>query len=628
ESAGFDGAASAALVGPVPTATPAGVVDLADDGRVAFRHDLYAEVAYASIPVGLRSVLHTACARRPAAASTVAHHLLAAGTATPALVEAIQEADRSLHNAPGVAADLLDEAAPLAEQDPAAAVRLAYARARALSRSGQFARGIAVAQAALGSATDPALSGDLQRVLMFSLTAQGKSDEVVGMIDTTLGYPIPDEMRRLLGDFRSYIALLGGSEPVPLQPFAPDPLQLSLTGLVAEALRCYLVGETAAGLEYAVHASRRYAGDDMDPHEGSSADIWPAVIEMANEGPIAAAEHLRESERLRAERGNTWLTPYQQFSAAGIELVSGRLDDAAAQFDSALELIESAEMAWTSMAVGPRAEIDVYRGNLTDAEDRLDAFARSGAPNQFGLPEPERARVALLEAQRRYAEAAELGRLVWERAVSNHCYMWLASYAGDFAHVALRAADAALLQQICADLTLVPKPITPACAGSVALATALNAPDPRDMVAGSLDAAALARRVGEGLLEMLALEEAACAAAVVGHKDAARTHARAALALADSAGATTVTARIQSRLRSAGIRLGAKGARRRPQTGWGSLTPTEARIAEMVATGMTGPEVASQLYISPRTVQTHVSHALAKLGLRTRVELAAAAAAR
>ncbi|MCZ4535234.1 helix-turn-helix transcriptional regulator [Gordonia terrae] len=38
---------------------------------------------------------------------------------------------------------------------------------------------------------------------------------------------------------------------------------------------------------------------------------------------------------------------------------------------------------------------------------------------------------------------------------------------------------------------------------------------------------------------------------------------------------------------------------------------------------MSGGEIADRLFISTRTVQTHVSHALAKLGLRTRVELAA-----
>lgn len=77
-------------------------------------------------------------------------------------------------------------------------------------------------------------------------------------------------------------------------------------------------------------------------------------------------------------------------------------------------------------------------------------------------------------------------------------------------------------------------------------------------------------------------------------------------------------------LRSHGIRLGVRGRRSRPASGWASLTPTEDRIVAMVADGATGPEIARALYVSPRTVQTHVSHALAKLGLSSRLELAAA----
>ena len=51
-------------------------------------------------------------------------------------------------------------------------------------------------------------------------------------------------------------------------------------------------------------------------------------------------------------------------------------------------------------------------------------------------------------------------------------------------------------------------------------------------------------------------------------------------------------------------------------------------MVEQVAAGRTGPEIAQRLNISPRTVQTHVSHVLTKLGLSHRVELAAAAATR
>jgi DNA-binding CsgD family transcriptional regulator len=70
------------------------------------------------------------------------------------------------------------------------------------------------------------------------------------------------------------------------------------------------------------------------------------------------------------------------------------------------------------------------------------------------------------------------------------------------------------------------------------------------------------------------------------------------------------------------------GKRNRPSSGWDSLTPTQLQIAELVGQSMTSPQIATRLYISPRTVQTHISHTLQKLGLRSRVELATVVARR
>ena len=56
--------------------------------------------------------------------------------------------------------------------------------------------------------------------------------------------------------------------------------------------------------------------------------------------------------------------------------------------------------------------------------------------------------------------------------------------------------------------------------------------------------------------------------------------------------------------------------------GWESLTKAEAKVAELVAEGLSNPDIARRLFISRRTVQSHVSHALEKLGLSSRVELA------
>jgi DNA-binding CsgD family transcriptional regulator len=67
----------------------------------------------------------------------------------------------------------------------------------------------------------------------------------------------------------------------------------------------------------------------------------------------------------------------------------------------------------------------------------------------------------------------------------------------------------------------------------------------------------------------------------------------------------------------------ARGARKRPGSGWASLTPTELDVARLVTKGLSNPDIASSLVVSRATVKTHVSHVLTKLGLATRAEIAA-----
>ena len=86
--------------------------------------------------------------------------------------------------------------------------------------------------------------------------------------------------------------------------------------------------------------------------------------------------------------------------------------------------------------------------------------------------------------------------------------------------------------------------------------------------------------------------------------------------------------RVDAALRELGVRRGRRGPRQRPQWGWGSLTPTEGTVADLVSEGLTNPQIAERLYISRRTVQTHVSHIFTKLDMASRAQLAAAVAAR
>ena len=70
------------------------------------------------------------------------------------------------------------------------------------------------------------------------------------------------------------------------------------------------------------------------------------------------------------------------------------------------------------------------------------------------------------------------------------------------------------------------------------------------------------------------------------------------------------------------------GARKRPSSGWGSLTPTELDLVRLVSDGLANKDIATRLFISPRTVQTHLTHVYTKLGLTSRVQLAKAAVRR
>lgn len=69
-----------------------------------------------------------------------------------------------------------------------------------------------------------------------------------------------------------------------------------------------------------------------------------------------------------------------------------------------------------------------------------------------------------------------------------------------------------------------------------------------------------------------------------------------------------------------------RGERKRPPAGWDSLTPTELDVVRLVGEGLGNKDIGARLFISPRTVQTHLTHVYHKLGLTSRMQLAHEAA--
>jgi len=142
---------------------------------------------------------------------------------------------------------------------------------------------------------------------------------------------------------------------------------------------------------------------------------------------------------------------------------------------------------------------------------------------------------------------------------------------------------------------------------------------------------AAAERYGEAsrpLLRAKALEAAAEGFIYAGDRTQARGAFTHAVEIYASLGAARDVARLQARFREHGIRRGPRAKHRQAHSGWDSLTPTETKIAAFVQEGLSNPEIGARLLLSRRTVATHVSHILKKLGVHSRIDIAREAALR
>ena len=118
-----------------------------------------------------------------------------------------------------------------------------------------------------------------------------------------------------------------------------------------------------------------------------------------------------------------------------------------------------------------------------------------------------------------------------------------------------------------------------------------------------------------------AFEDAAVLLGGNGDSAAARAALDAALQLYAQPGASWDARRAAARVRPFGVRPGVRGPRGRPDSGWAALTATERQIAQLAAAGRSNPDIAAQLFISRRTVESHVSRILAKLQVTSRWDI-------
>jgi DNA-binding CsgD family transcriptional regulator len=592
-------------------------------GTVGFAHDLFREVTYGDLPEPRRRDLHRQAAQLLAAAgyrpTLVADHLLRAATADtdPGLVTALHEAVAATRGyAPEVTADLLDDVAAISGSDVPEPLLLDHVQALFLRGRGESAE--TLIRERITAVTDPAVAAQMQVILIRSLINRAETTAALEAIgQTTAIAGLPGTALRQLEATRAWLLVMAGQGPSVAEldammarfVAAGDPdAQANL--LATFACTAFLSDRLAAAVDF------MRARDQLIPGVGgfrfrSSALFLPATIELASSGPAAARAALGRARQLAAQREAPWLDPFLGFAAGGIAFAAGDWDDAVAELDSALERAEETGTGWISLPVGFRSYVDAHRGATGPARARLESFRHRGLPLQFGHDRPGWAELAVLEAEGSLREAGTLARTMWSAARS-HPDRWAADLAPDVARVAVVGMDRRLADQVGED---VPALCPPAVARLVhGMLTA--DPDAIEETATELAGA------GRLAAEAFAREELACAAAAAGDRGRAVAALEAALAGYQRMGAPPDRDRALGRLRALGIRRGSREAHRDASFGWASLTATENRIAELVREGLTNREIGTRLFVSPRTVQTHVSHILQKTGLRSRVEIA------
>jgi DNA-binding CsgD family transcriptional regulator len=619
----------------IERAIASGLVRREPAGTFGFAHEMFREATYGELAGPRRRETHRRAARVLAQAgyrpALVADHLLrgaapgggAGGGAggDPELVAALHEAAAATRlHAPEVTADLLGDVAALG--GPEVPGTLLADQAEALFTAGRGESAEALIRDRIATVADPAVAARMQLTLIRSLMNRGDVAATLAAFDRTLAIPgLPGPARRQLEATRFWLLALAGRVPpgaeldALMARFAAAGDQDAQAALIAvRACAAFLDGRPEQALELMRERARFAMTADSFRRRSSSLSL-PAMFELAASGPVAAQAALDEARRLSAEWHAEWTDAFLCFVAGGIAVVAGDWDGAVAELDSGLELAAETGTGWISMGVGLRSYIDAHRGDTAAARARLESFRHRGLPVQFGHDRPGWAELAVLEAEGATREAATLARTLWS-AARGQGGRWTADLAPDVARVALTAMDRGLAAQVGDDVPGLGPPEV------ALLVRGMLAADP-DAIGDSAGQLAAAGRL---TAEAFAREELACAAAAAGDRGRAAAALEAALAGYRRMGAGVDRDRALGRLRALGVRRGSRAAHRDADFGWASLTVTETRIAGLVRDGLTNREIGARLFVSPRTVQTHVSHVLQKTGLRSRVEIARAAA--
>jgi DNA-binding NarL/FixJ family response regulator/RecA/RadA recombinase len=620
--------------------------------RFRFRHPLVRRAVYESMPGGSRLVAHERCAdalaRRGALSSAIAHHVeRSARQGDEAAVRLLRDAgEAAAPRAPasaarwfGAALRLLPPAAPgdlrvelvLARSEALAAtgqlgeshtallesmsivpqeaeslrVRLAVACARVEHLLGRYNEAHVHLEAALAELRDPASAQGVE--LMIELVGDSLYHGDYGAMRSWADQAV-DAAERL------------GEQP------------LLAAALAGRALASAVGGRAAEGLRYSAAAAALVDGLADDEIAGRlDALAHLATAEFYLENFAGAGSHAERALRIGRTVGKGDLFPLIVPMLGGSLWVRGRMAEAGEVLDGAIaaaRLVDNPQglalnLFNRSYAAFAAGDVDLA---LATAKEAFE-LAQQLDPG----PIPAHAAVALAYARLETGHAERCAELLVEFAGGNELRLigggWRARYLELLTRALLEAGrrdeaeHAAAAARACAEAVALP--MAGAMAALAAAALDLDDGEPAAAAEQALSAAASLQEVGNVFDAATSLLLAGRALAQAGKPDQAAAELELAASAFESFGSHRYRLQAERELRKLGRSI---HRRTRPGKGDGSgldsLTERELQIARLVVDRKTNPQIAAELFLSSKTVETHLRNTFRKLGVESRVEVA------
>jgi DNA-binding CsgD family transcriptional regulator len=604
-----------------------GIEVLSRGEHLAFAHPLVLRAIYDDMDASRRAALHATVADSLAAAGAaparVATHLLAVDPrGDRAVVESLRAAAREAMTqaAPDTAATYLARAIaepPAADDQAAVMLELGLAQARA-----QPAESVPTLSDVLETTDDDDLLARAAVALAAALHQLDRDDEGGAIALRTMSRIADEAVRRRVevqyvftGIFRpaEYPAAKRLLDRIAVAEGADDPLSRQLLGLRAtHAAREGTRPELALELARAALAGDVLVRANI-PSFGIPCDVllYRDEFDEALAGPDAALAQARRTGHLAMYTIATWVR-------ARILLGRGDLSDAESEAE-ALLAPDASPAHIIGMPLGPDVlgQIALLRGDIAHAAEHLDYSDEIEEPGSWGWA-VNRGRRGLLRAAQGRLDAA-LDDLMTVGAwgaplgyVNPAIFPWRSEAALVLSRLGRRDEALELAHE---EVALARVWGAPRALGG-ALCTA-------GLVVGDEEGLDLLREATDVLDNSPAALVRARAATELGaalRRTNRRADARAPLGLglelAERSGATALAERARAELVATGAR-----PRRAARTGVDSLTASERRVARMAAEGLTNRDIAQTLFVTPKTVEVHLSHSYQKLGIQSRSQL-------